>query len=83
VLRGEENPLQIIFPQKGSATAEHLYDSSPACRIYNLIAAAAVEQIVAHWPSDRPLRLLELGAGTGGLTATVLPLMPGDLASYI
>jgi SAM-dependent methyltransferase len=83
VLRGEENPLQIIFPQKGSATAEHLYDSSPACRIYNLIAAAAVEQIVAHWPPDRPLRVLELGAGTGGLTATVLPLMPGDLASYV
>ena len=36
-----------------------------------------------HLPEGRGLRILEVGAGTGGLTSQVLPLLERDLHSYI
>jgi SAM-dependent methyltransferase len=33
-------------------------------------------------PDDRPLRVLEVGAGCGATSAQVLPELPGDRASY-
>ena len=34
-------------------------------------------------PDDRKLRILEVGAGTGGTTAHVLPLLPADRTEYL
>ena len=36
-----------------------------------------------HLPEGRGLRILEVGAGTGGLTSQVLPLLERGLHSYI
>jgi acyl transferase domain-containing protein/NADPH:quinone reductase-like Zn-dependent oxidoreductase/SAM-dependent methyltransferase len=83
VMRGEINPLQLIFPAKGSCTIEHLYDSSPSLEIYNRIAATAVKEIVSLWPMDRELRVLEIGGGTGGMTGWLLPLLPADRTLYM
>ena len=45
--------------------------------------AAAVQEVARHLPEGRGLRILEVGAGTGGLTSHVLPLIENDLHSYI
>ena len=45
--------------------------------------AAAVQEAARHLPEGRGLRILEVGAGTGGLTSHVLPLIERDLHSYI
>ena len=37
--------------------------------------AAAVQEAARHLPEGRGLRILEVGAGTGGLTSLVLPLL--------
>ena len=83
IMRDEIDPLNLLFPEKGGGTLEHLYDTGPSFRIYNRIAAAAVSEIVAHWPLNRPLRVVEIGGGTGGLTASILPLLPADRTAYL
>jgi hypothetical protein len=83
IMRGEANPVQILFSDKGSSVLEHLYESAPSFRVYNLIAAVALREMVAQWPADRPLRILEIGGGTAGLAITILPeLADDDRVSY-
>jgi acyl transferase domain-containing protein/NADPH:quinone reductase-like Zn-dependent oxidoreductase/SAM-dependent methyltransferase/NADP-dependent 3-hydroxy acid dehydrogenase YdfG/acyl carrier protein len=83
VLRGERSPLELIFPEKGMATAEHLYDTAPGSRFYNALLRSTIQRLVASWPEDRPLRVIEIGGGTGGLTAAILPLLPPTRTHYV
>ncbi|MCS0637047.1 SDR family NAD(P)-dependent oxidoreductase [Streptomyces sp. LP05-1] len=82
VLRGEEDPLGIVLDETTGKMLEQLYDTSPYCRFHNRLAQALVRDIVRRWPADRPLRVLEVGSGTGGLTAALLPLLPPDRTRY-
>lgn len=43
---------------------------------------AVVRQLVEQLPADGPLRVLEIGAGTGALTSTLLSLLPADRTEY-
>ncbi|MEV0261270.1 SDR family NAD(P)-dependent oxidoreductase [Streptomyces sp. NPDC050617] len=61
---------------------EQYYDVSPLCRFHNRVAQALVERMADAWPADRALRVLEIGAGTGGTTAALLPLLPADRTHY-
>ena len=83
VLRGETNPLQLIFPEGSLATAEHLYSDSPSTRLYNFLTEQAVARLIQNLPADRPIRVLEIGAGTGGLTSYLLPRFPRDRTEYV
>src|SRR5262249_37395065 len=38
VLKGDLEPLEVIFPQGSLTTAEHLYQDAPSYRIYNILA---------------------------------------------
>ena len=73
VLRGETDPLTLLFPGGSLSDMERLYQLSPPARTYNQLVADTVELIARTWPGDRPLRVLEIGAGTGSTTAYVLP----------
>jgi acyl transferase domain-containing protein/NADPH:quinone reductase-like Zn-dependent oxidoreductase/NADP-dependent 3-hydroxy acid dehydrogenase YdfG/ubiquinone/menaquinone biosynthesis C-methylase UbiE/acyl carrier protein len=83
VLQDTVNPLQLIFPDGSLAIAEHLYSDSPSTRFYNTLAQSAIERVLAHLPADRLLRVLEIGAGTGGLTSYLLPRLPADRTEYV
>ncbi len=81
-LRGELNPLELIFPGGSLTNAERLYSDSPFARGANRLARAAVEAVLQALPAGRRLRVLELGAGTGGLTGHILPLLPADRTQF-
>lgn len=53
-----------------------LFDTAPYAEQRNAALQAVFAQSVAHWPQHRPLRVLEIGAWTGALTTTLLPLLP-------
>ncbi len=78
VLQGDTDPLSILFPIEGPGIADY-YFTAPASRATNQLLGEAVAAAVANWPEDRPLRILEVGAGTGSGTSVVLPeLQPGN-----
>ena len=78
VLQGDTNPLAILFPREGPGISDY-YFTAPASRATNQLLGEAVATAVANWPEDRPLRILEVGAGTGSGTSVVLPeLRPGN-----
>jgi acyl transferase domain-containing protein/SAM-dependent methyltransferase/acyl carrier protein len=82
VLRGTVNPLHLIFPDGSLAIAEHLYQDSPTVRFYNQLAQRAIHQALENLPAGRTVRVLEIGAGTGGLTSFVLPMLPEGRTEY-
>ena len=82
VLRGEVDPLSILFPTEGPGLAD-FYFTAPASRCSNRILGDAVAAVVADWPADRRLRILEVGAGTGSGTSVVLPELPAGNFDYM
>nr|WP_285562939.1 amino acid adenylation domain-containing protein [Streptomyces hygroscopicus] len=46
-------------------------------------ATAAVRAMAESRPADRPLNVLEVGAGYGSLTRHLLPLLPADRTEYL
>jgi acyl transferase domain-containing protein/acyl carrier protein/phospholipid N-methyltransferase len=83
VLRGEFDPLNLIFPEGALTAAETLYQDSPTFRLNNLLVQKAVAEIARRLPQGRGLRILEVGGGTGGMTAFVLPILPAHCTEYV
>lgn len=81
VLRGEQDPLELLFSET-DALAARFYDSTPVMHYHNRIAEELMRAAVAGWPMGRPLRVLEVGAGTGGLTAALLAHLPPERTHY-
>jgi microcystin synthetase protein McyG len=81
VMRGDVDPLTLLFPGGSLADTERLYQSSPPAQIYNKLVADAVGAI-ADSAGGRPLRILEVGAGTGSTTAHVLPRLRAATYEY-
>jgi amino acid adenylation domain-containing protein len=82
LLSGEVMPVELLFPDGSWRLAEALYEKSPIARHHNGVAAAVVASLVGSWESDRRLRVLEIGAGTGGTTTSVLPVLPPERTEY-
>ena len=82
VLRGEMDPLTLLF-SSGEPTAGDLYLKAPVARAANGMLADAVRALVAELPEGRRLRVLEVGAGTGSATASVLPELPEGRFDYV
>jgi acyl transferase domain-containing protein/SAM-dependent methyltransferase len=83
VIAGKESPLETLFPGGSSALAEQLYAGANINRYTNAIAGAAVEAAARVSNLNRPFRILELGAGTGGTSATLLPLLDPNRSEYV
>ena len=81
VLTGKVSALETLFPGGSADFAEKLYEHWSYSRYFNGIVRAAVESVVRSRPGA-PLRCLEIGAGTGGTTASILPVLPPDRALY-
>ena len=75
VLRGRQDPLTLLF-SSGEPTAADLYLKAPVARAANRMLSEAVRKLVAALPEGRRLRVIEVGAGTGSATASVLPELP-------
>jgi NADPH:quinone reductase-like Zn-dependent oxidoreductase/SAM-dependent methyltransferase/acyl carrier protein len=81
-LRGEVDPHQLLFPAGSTATAERMYRDSPPARVMNGLVTSAIVPLARAATPERPLRILEIGAGTGGTTAHLLPQLPPDRVAY-
>jgi acyl transferase domain-containing protein/NADPH:quinone reductase-like Zn-dependent oxidoreductase/SAM-dependent methyltransferase/acyl carrier protein len=81
-LQGQVEASDVLFPDGSFELADELYRRSPAALVFNRLAAAAVTEAVRRAPSDGPLRVLEIGGGTGGVTSAILPNLPAERTTY-
>lgn len=82
VLQGQTDPLQLLFPDGSVTSVERLYQDSPGAQVANHLVQQSITMALTHLPKDRPVRILEIGAGTGGTTTSVLPVLPADRTDY-
>jgi acyl transferase domain-containing protein/SAM-dependent methyltransferase/aryl carrier-like protein len=87
VLRGAMNPLETLFPGGDGELATALYERSPGSAYVNRIAAALVAArarlpVRTNAGFPRRLRILEIGAGTGATTASVLAQLATEQVIY-
>jgi acyl transferase domain-containing protein/acyl carrier protein len=76
VLAGRCDPLELIFPGGDLTLATQFYETSLGAKAMNKLIEEAISKAVAQVPDGQRLRVLEIGAGTGGTTAFVLPHVP-------
>ncbi|GAB6040072.1 non-ribosomal peptide synthetase [Endothiovibrio diazotrophicus] len=84
LLRGTADPLELLFPGGETERALGIYQLNAVAEFQNRIAAETLAAFVAARQSEGggPLRILEVGAGTGGTTATLLPALPMEGVEY-
>ena len=82
VLCGDCDPLPLVFPSGSPEEAARLYRDSPASRAFNSLLREGVVEVLRAWPGQDRLRVLEVGAGTGGSSAYVLPALPKERTEY-
>ncbi|QYF93466.1 SDR family NAD(P)-dependent oxidoreductase [Massilia sp. PAMC28688] len=88
ILAGQRLATEVLFPRASMHLVEGVYKGNPLADHFNSVLgstlAACIEQGLRQDPA-RKFRILEIGAGTGGTTATLLPVLArfGDaLAEY-
>jgi acyl transferase domain-containing protein/SAM-dependent methyltransferase len=73
ILIGEDDPLQYLFGDPSTnRLLERLYTDSPMFLLMNKLLAHFLGAAATSSDLSRPLRVLEIGAGTGGSTSWVL-----------
>ncbi|MCB9450592.1 MAG: SDR family NAD(P)-dependent oxidoreductase [Anaerolineaceae bacterium] len=83
VLRGQRDPLELLFPDGSLEITERLYRDAPFARVYNTVIERLIADATSQRPAGRRLRVLEIGAGTGSTTAYVLPSLPAEQTEYV
>ncbi|NBD17589.1 MAG: AMP-binding protein, partial [Cyanobacteria bacterium] len=73
VLQGKCDPLQLIFPNGDVTLATQLYQDSPPAKVMNYLLQNIAQTALEKIPNTQTIQVLEIGAGTGGSTAYLLP----------
>ena len=74
--------MTLLF-SSGEPTAADLYLKAPVARAANRMLEVAVRALVEALPRGRRLRVIEVGAGTGSATASILPILPDGQFDYM
>ncbi|HXX68125.1 MAG TPA: SDR family NAD(P)-dependent oxidoreductase [Polyangiaceae bacterium] len=82
VLRGEIDGSRVLFADGGEQLAA-FYRESYQFHHAGTLLASALRELVRDVPTDRTLRVLELGAGTGGMTGALLAELPPERSRYV
>ena len=82
VLQGDYDPMQLVFADGSIGEAEKIYEQSPVCRFFNAKAAKVIRS-AADSITDRPVRILEIGGGTGATTVPILSALAGKAIEYV
>ncbi|MCE3268382.1 MAG: hypothetical protein K0R49_634, partial [Burkholderiales bacterium] len=74
ILKSKINPLAILFPDGNFEMAESAHQHNPLDSYYNKLASSVLEVIV-NGRAKNGCEILELGAGVGGFTVHVAPIL--------
>ncbi len=83
ILTGKVDPLSVLFVEGDFSVLEQFYTNELMARAHNHLVQKTLIALLEQLPKDRVLRILELGAGTGGTTSYLLPLLPAERTMYV
>ncbi|MEL7039730.1 MAG: polyketide synthase dehydratase domain-containing protein, partial [Cyanobacteria bacterium J06592_8] len=83
VLRGNIEATQLLFPNGDLSLTTQLYQDSPGAKLMNNMIQKAVNSALEKITSEQKVRILEIGAGTGGTTAYLLPHLNSSQTEYV
>ncbi|CUY79188.1 non-ribosomal peptide synthetase [Serratia marcescens] len=81
LLEGRVDAQKLLFPQGQLTNVQALYRENLMAKYLNQ-AVSALTSLIAQQRVQRPLRILEVGAGTGGTTADVLAALSEQTIEY-
>ncbi|WP_261748672.1 non-ribosomal peptide synthetase [Pseudomonas citronellolis] len=76
------DPLHLLFPEGRTEVADGAYRRNLISQYLNRAVCAALRRIAADFDAERPLRLLEIGAGVGGTSCDLIPALAGLPVDY-
>ncbi len=82
ILRGEEGARSVLFSPDAIEELTRFYREAPASAFYNKIVTAVAKAVLAHNDGPGPVRILEVGGGTGGCTAPLLEAVAERAIEY-
>ena len=83
VLQGKADPLDLLYQEEAFASVIRLYKESVTARVFNGLVKEGLSEAFRGFPLDRRLKILEIGAGTGGTTQYVLEALAGHKIAYL
>ncbi|WP_277816919.1 type I polyketide synthase [Streptomyces caatingaensis] len=83
VLQGHRDAGELLRSEGHRHLLEELSTDGCPRGFVHRAARAVLRRLVRDWPADRPLRVLEVGAGSGGATAFLLPELPPERTRYV
>jgi SAM-dependent methyltransferase/acyl carrier protein len=83
IVTGRQDALETLFPAGSLETTDYLYHEWPVARYCNAIVRASVLAAAKHRTARGPLRVLEIGAGTGGTTRAVAAGVADQNLEYV
>ncbi|MEU2616263.1 amino acid adenylation domain-containing protein [Micromonospora sp. NPDC007271] len=83
LLRDEIDPLRALFPEGSLEIGLSAYRDSAINRYVNAVATETVRAVAQAHAGPAPLRLLEIGAGVGGVSHDVIPALRGLSVEYL
>jgi microcystin synthetase protein McyG len=82
VLTGRTTGVDILFTSGDSEELERVYRDTAAASAFNALVADTAARAIEH-VKTRPIRILEIGAGTGGTTSAILPRLDAARTQYV
>lgn len=81
LLRGEVDPLRLLFPEGRTEIHEVAYNAMFLSRYLNRVLTSAACQLAREVPAT--LRVLEVGAGVGGTSVELIPALAEYDVEYL
>ncbi|MBO9699914.1 MAG: polyketide synthase dehydratase domain-containing protein [Sporocytophaga sp.] len=78
ILRGKQPATDVMFPNSSMELVEGIYKKNVVADYYNQVLAETLRAFIKQkYQADKgsKFRILEIGAGTGGTTARLLPML--------
>jgi microcystin synthetase protein McyG len=82
VLVGKQDSIEVLFPNGSMSDLEHMYQDSPISRLLNENIRRVIRNVLKA-AEGSPIRILEIGAGTGGTSSYILPELQATQSEYI
>lgn len=81
--RGSEDALSLLYAPLDGVSAADVYNRTALYKLGNEMALRAVRTITSQNAPRKPLRILEVGAGTGSTTRLLLSHLPANATQYV